>query len=143
MEFPFNLNVYSEGETVKLAEKFSQQLNIGDIIELNGNLGAGKTFFIKHTLKSFGINNVSSPTFSIVNEYLGKYKVYHFDFYRIIESSELFDIGINDYFNDQEAIIFIEWGNLFPEVLPKNRIEIMISICEDFSRNFKFIKYNG
>ncbi len=143
MEFPFSLKVSTEKETIELAEKFSEELSSGNIIELNGNLGSGKTFFIKHAVKSFGIHKASSPTFAIVNEYYGKLKIYHFDFYRIMQPTELYDIGLNDYFNDADAITFIEWGNLFPEVLPAKRIEIIISINEDFSREFKFIKHHG
>ncbi len=141
MNFPFTKKVFTEDDTINLAGEFVNYISSGDVIVLNGNLGAGKTFFIKHTLKIFGVNNVTSPTFAIVNEYSGKYKVFHFDFYRVNNVSELFDIGINDYFNDDSVVIFIEWGNLIPVILPKKRLEVNITLNDDLSRDFNFIKY--
>jgi len=141
VKYPYSLEVFSEYETRQLAKDFSAVIDPGDIIILNGDLGTGKTFFVKALAKNLGITNVSSPTFAIVNEYYGIKKIYHFDFYRIEKSEELFDIGINDYLNDPEAITFIEWGNLFPEMLPAKRIEIFISMNDELSRNFKFVKH--
>lgn len=141
MKYPFSTKILNEQETIKLAEEFSSTLKGGEFIVLNGNLGSGKTFFIKNILKKLNIHNVSSPTFSLINEYNGKFKVYHFDFYRINNKVELYDIGFDDYLNNEEAIVFIEWGNLFPELLPSKRIEIEIKINEDFSREFEFKKY--
>ena len=140
MVFPFIYKVYSEQETEKLAAEFSSLLNPGDLIILNGNLGTGKTFFIKSLLKSFNISGVSSPTFALVNEYIGKMKYYHFDFYRIEMIKELYDIGFDEYMNDEEAVKFIEWGNLFPSVLPQRRIEIEILLKDDFSRDIYFTR---
>jgi tRNA threonylcarbamoyladenosine biosynthesis protein TsaE len=137
----FKQNVLSEDDTTALANKFSNELKPGDVVVLNGNLGAGKTFFIRQALKNFDIDNVSSPTFAIVNEYKGKFRIYHFDFYRLNDSAELFDIGFNDYLNDEDSITFIEWGNLIPAVLPRKRLEININIGSDFSREFVFKKY--
>ena len=70
--------------------------------------------------------DVNSPSFSIVNEYSGNNKVYHFDFYRLKKIEELYDIGFEEYLNDEDAIIFIEWGNLMNEALPRNYLEILI-----------------
>ncbi len=137
MEFQNPILVNSEGETTSLAERFSAALEGSEVIVLNGNLGAGKTFFIKKILNNFEIENTTSPSFAIVNEYLGKFKIYHFDFYRIEKINELYDIGFNDYLNDSEAITFIEWGNLFPQILPTKRIEIEIEIIDDTKREFK------
>jgi tRNA threonylcarbamoyladenosine biosynthesis protein TsaE len=142
VSFVTEQKINSENETIELASRFSADLEPGDVVILNGNLGAGKTFFIRQALKNLGIDSVSSPTFTLVNEYVGKYKIYHFDFYRINNSSELFDIGFNDYLNDDESVIFIEWGNLIPEILPHKRMEISIQIVSDFSRNFVFEKYD-
>ncbi len=141
MKYPWKQKVKSENETLSLAQIFAAGLNNGDVIVLNGELGAGKTFFIKSAAKKFGIDNVSSPTFALVNEYRGDRKIFHFDFYRINNSGELFDIGFDDYLNDLDAITFIEWGNLIPEVLPHKRIEVNIKIESDFSREFAFQKY--
>ena len=141
MQYPSKISVNTEEETAELAENFIKTLSPGDVVILNGNLGAGKTFFIKRALKYLGINNVNSPTFAIVNEYSGSRKFYHFDFYRINDIAELYDIGFNDYLNDTDAAVFIEWGNLMPGILPHKRIEINIKLNDDFSREFEFLKY--
>ena len=100
-----------------------------------------KTFFIKSALASLGIKNTNSPSFSIVNEYKNSSHIYHFDFYRLKNSTELFDIGWQDYLNDEDSIIFIEWGSRFPEALPKDRIEITIEIKDGTERQFRFEKF--
>lgn len=142
MIFPFTTTVQNEDETTALAISFSTLLTPGDVVVLNGNLGSGKTFFVKRICTEWGISNVNSPTFAIVNEYNGDKRVYHFDFYRINTMSELLDIGFTDYLNDEEAVIFIEWGNLMEQILPKSRMEIDIEILLDEQRKFNFIKIN-
>ena len=122
MEFPFKKKISTEEDTKQVANLFSEVLKEGDIVLLNGNLGSGKTFFVKQICRTFGIDNVTSPTFSIVNEYYGDIKIYHFDFYRINKLVELEDIGFDEYIDDVESIIFIEWADMFPEVLPHKNI---------------------
>ena len=141
MDYPFEKKIIREEETKTLAEYFAEETKSGQIIVINGELGAGKTFFVKCAVSVWGIVNASSPSFAIVNNYNNTKPVYHFDFYRIKNREELFDIGFNDYLNDTEAIIFIEWGNLIPEILPKRRIEINIEILEDTKRFFRIKKY--
>lgn len=140
MDFPFAKMSQSESETELIAKDFSEFVKEGMIIVLIGDLGAGKTFFIKKLLQYFEINTANSPTFAIVNEYSGLKKFYHFDFYRINKAEELIDIGIEDYFSDSNSIILIEWGNLFPELLPKERYEIEIKFASDNERIFEFRK---
>jgi tRNA threonylcarbamoyladenosine biosynthesis protein TsaE len=135
------IKVHSEEGTRKFAKEFAFGLKIGDIIVLNGKLGAGKTFFIREACRYFDVNTVNSPSFALINEYNGKYKIYHFDFFRINKIEELYDIGFEDYFNDGEAVIFIEWGNLFPEILPKKRVEINIKTGKENNRTFEIRKY--
>ena len=141
MVFPSVHKVYTEQETGILASQFSSTIKSAEVIVLNGNLGSGKTFFIKQVLRSLNVDGVSSPTFALVNEYYGKLKIYHFDFYRIEEVREIYDIGFDEYMKDDDAIKFIEWGELFPEVLPRKRTEIQITLDKDFNREFSFIKY--
>jgi tRNA threonylcarbamoyladenosine biosynthesis protein TsaE len=141
MLFPYLRKSKSEDETSVIANEFAANLKSGMVVILNGDLGAGKTFFIKKVLQKFNVTNTNSPTFAIVNEYFGDKTFYHFDFYRINKETELHDIGIEDYFTDDQSVIFIEWGNLFPEVLPKKRIEINISYNNEDEREFKFIEY--
>jgi len=133
--------VTSEDETTVLASDFAALIKPGDKIVLNGQLGSGKTFFIKKVLLTLGIINVNSPTFAIVNEYTGKNKIYHFDFFRLQNIKELMDIGWQDYMNDDSAISFIEWGSILPAALPKARFEISIDVNENLKREFRFQKY--
>jgi len=140
MEFPFVQNIISEEETSILAKQFSAILQKGDCVSLIGNLGSGKTFFTKALCKEFLIEDANSPTFALLNLYVGKEKFFHFDFYRVKSEQELLDIGLYDYLNDEEAISIIEWADLFPKVLPKNRYEISIQINSDFSRTFRIEK---
>ena len=136
------MKIITEAETRNIALEFSKDLQKGDVVVLNGDLGTGKTFFVKEIGKIFGINSVSSPTFALVNEYSGRIKIYHLDFYRIEKLEEIFDIGFNDYINDNQAIMFIEWGELFSEILPHKRFEVIIKLNEDFSRSFKINRYD-
>lgn len=142
MEFPCERISSSEEETKKLAIEFLSELKPGDLVVLNGELGTGKTFFIKKITEAMGVTNANSPTFALVNEYNGKTRVYHFDFYRINQEAELHDIGLEDYLADDEAISFIEWGELFPNVLPGKRYEIKIEEIDNEKRKFRFFKYN-
>ena len=101
----------------------------GDVIVLSGDLGSGKTKFTEGFLSYFGLENeISSPTFTIVNEYhTNNINIYHFDVYRLEDSSEFYAIGGEEYF--EKGICIIEWGELIQDALPKKHIKI------DFSRN--------
>lgn len=134
MKLPAEFLVKSEEETKSVAELFSKIIDDGDIIALNGELGSGKTFFVKSFCNLFDINNVSSPSFAIVNVYNGKKKIYHFDFYRIKKITELYDLGFHEYINDKESITFIEWAELWKEILPKKYYEIHFKFANDNSR---------
>ena len=117
----------SETETMKIAEKIAKQLKKGDIIILSGELGSGKTKFTEGILKYFGLENeISSPTFTIVNEYnSSNVNIYHFDVYRISDIDEFFAIGGEEYF--EKGISIIEWGEIIEEILPKNYVKIYFS----------------
>ena len=140
MEFPFKAVVESESETETIAKSFAAVLTGGEVVVSSGELGAGKTFFVKKTLINYGITWVNSPSFAIVNEYKNSFKFYHIDFYRLKSIKELFNIGFDDYLNDKDAIVFIEWGNLFPEVLPHKRIEINFKMNSDNSREIRILR---
>lgn len=142
MKFPSERISNSEEDTKQIALEFFSELKSGDVVVLNGALGTGKTFFIKKIAESLGVQNANSPTFAIVNEYDSQPKIYHFDFYRINKVNELHEIGLEDYLTDSEAITFIEWGELFPEVLPLKLYEIKIEEIENEKRKFRFFKYN-
>ncbi len=121
-------------ETLKIARDFSSKLKNGDVVALIGNLGTGKTIFVKGICEGLKANqNPLSPTFSIINEYLGKFKIYHFDFYRIKDIEELYDIGYEDYFNN-DGICLIEWADLFENLLPENHYRVLIDFGENDSQ---------
>ena len=128
-------NSKSENDTLSFAKKFASKLNKKDVIVLSGDLGSGKTKFTEGILSFFGLENeISSPTFTIVNEYLKKdnntnkvIPIYHFDVYRLEDSSEFYAIGGEEYF--EKGICIIEWGELIEDALPKKYIKI------NFSRN--------
>jgi len=104
-----------------------------------GQIGVGKTTLIKELCKSLGVlDNISSPTFSLVNEYqtANNDKVYHFDFYRIEDEEEAFDIGIEDYF-DSKNWCFIEWPENIENLLPLDAVEIHLSLLDDEQRNIQ------
>ena len=120
---------HSENDTIEFASKFASKLNNGDVLVLSGDLGSGKTKFTEGFLSYFGLENeISSPTFTIVNEYhKNDINIYHFDVYRLEDSSEFYAIGGDEYF--EKGICIIEWGELIEDALPKKYIKI------DFSRN--------
>ena len=120
----YNFKTNSEDETMKLGEKLAKLCASKDIIILSGELGAGKTKFTEGFLKYFGLEDeISSPTFTIVNEYTkNDINIYHFDVYRLEDSSEFYEIGGEEYF--ENGICLIEWGELIEDALPKNYIHI-------------------
>ncbi|HFS67753.1 MAG TPA: tRNA (adenosine(37)-N6)-threonylcarbamoyltransferase complex ATPase subunit type 1 TsaE [Flavobacteriia bacterium] len=108
-----------------------------------GEMGAGKTTLIKQIIKQLGVDdNVSSPTFSLVNEYQSINKtIFHFDFYRIEDENEALDIGIDDYFN-QSAWCLVEWPQNVENLLPLDRTEIHINILNEENRTLEIHNYD-
>ncbi len=121
------------------AEWLAESLRNGDFVALVGNLGAGKTALVKAVCLNYGIVEVNSPSFAIVNEYYGERLIYHLDFYRIKNAEELVNIGYYEYVNSAEAIKFVEWADMFPNVLPPKRIEIKIEYIKETKRKI-FVK---
>lgn len=123
-------NSKSENDTKQLAKFIASNLKTGDTIILSGDLGSGKTKFTEGFLSYFNLENeISSPTFTIVNEYTkNNINIYHFDVYRLEDSSEFYAIGGEEYF--EKGICIIEWGELIEDALPKEYIKI------DFSRGY-------
>ncbi len=129
----------SAQDTIDLAKELKEVFKSGDCITLNGNLGAGKTFFVKCFGRLFDIDDVKSPTFTLANNYhIGPVHIQHLDFYRINDIKELEGIGINEILA-ADAISFIEWGSLFPAVLPDSYYSIEIEHSDDL-RKFKVCK---
>lgn len=122
---------HSENETKEIAKKIAKELKNGDVIILSGDLGSGKTKFTEGFLSYYGLESeISSPTFTIVNEYKkGDINIYHFDVYRIEELDEFYAIGGEEYF--AKGICVIEWGEIIEQIVPKEHIKIT------FERNFE------
>ena len=114
----------NEADTKQLAKKLAAKLKPKDVVVLTGELGSGKTKFTEGFLSYFGLENeISSPTFTIVNEYnTSSTNIYHFDVYRLSDSSEFYEIGGEEYF--ENGICLIEWGELIEDALPNDYIHI-------------------
>ncbi|UKJ08028.1 tRNA (adenosine(37)-N6)-threonylcarbamoyltransferase complex ATPase subunit type 1 TsaE [Solitalea lacus] len=112
------------------------------VIIFNGDLGAGKTTFIKEVCKELGVEEiVSSPTFSLVNQYDADHSVvYHFDFYRLKNEMEALDMGYEEYFYSGNYC-FVEWPSKIPNLLPENYTEVVITEMENGARELSFIKH--
>ncbi|MDI9422555.1 MAG: tRNA (adenosine(37)-N6)-threonylcarbamoyltransferase complex ATPase subunit type 1 TsaE [Bacillota bacterium] len=118
----------SPEETVEIGRVLSEQLLPGDFLNLNGSLGAGKTLLVKGVGQGLGLDPdlVTSPTFSIMNEYTGiEPPLYHFDLYRLQNDLELEQIGYEDYFYGS-GITVVEWGDRFRYRLPEQRVDIVL-----------------
>ena len=131
-----SLRTASVEETMVLASQFGRTLRRGDVVAFYGDLGSGKTQFVKGIGRAFQINsNVTSPSFVILNRYEGKDDhqqeliVYHFDLYRIKTISEIYDLGYEEFLKGN-GICLIEWAELLGSLLPKERYDIHMSLGE-------------
>jgi len=116
-----------EKTTYKIGFKLGTMLQRGDVVCLTGDLGAGKTTMAKAISEALGVKeDVTSPTFSIIHEYLGRIPVYHFDAYRIRKIEELEDLGFEEYFYG-EGVCIVEWASVIEEIIPEKRLWIHIS----------------
>lgn len=123
----YNLKTNNENETKQFAKEFASKLKKGDVVVLTGELGSGKTKFTEGILEFFNLQNeISSPTFTIVNEYsTPTIPIYHFDVYRLEDEDEFSAIGGEEYFD--KGICIIEWGEMIKNVLPKKYTQITFS----------------
>ena len=110
---------HSEKDTYDVAKKFAAGLFGGEIITLSGELGAGKTIFVKGLCSGLGVKDeVLSPTFTVMNDYIGdKLKVYHYDAYRLFGGDEAYFAGLTDYFGAKDGVCVIEWAENIAEAL--------------------------
>ncbi|MBR4950149.1 MAG: tRNA (adenosine(37)-N6)-threonylcarbamoyltransferase complex ATPase subunit type 1 TsaE [Clostridia bacterium] len=124
----------SPEETEKIAFDFSKNLKNNDIVCFFGGMGAGKTAFTRGAVKALGISDrVTSPTFSIVNEYNGENTVFHFDMYRVEDEDSLYSTGFYDYM-DRDGILFIEWSENILPYLPKDYYKVTIDKISENER---------
>lgn len=128
-------------ETLKTAENFAKTLKAGDTLCMYGDLGAGKTAFVQGLAKGLGIDEpITSPTFTIVNEYSGALPLYHFDVYRVADSDEMYEIGYEEYVYGDDGVCVIEWPQLIADILPEKRYDITISKDYDKGENYRTIE---
>nr|WP_069997272.1 tRNA (adenosine(37)-N6)-threonylcarbamoyltransferase complex ATPase subunit type 1 TsaE [Cellulosilyticum sp. I15G10I2] len=126
----------SEEQTLEQGYQLGKQARAGEVYCLIGDLGVGKTVFSKGFAKGLGIEeHITSPTFTIIQEYEGNMPLYHFDMYRIEDIDELEMIGYEDYFFGQ-GVCLVEWANNVKEVIPKNAK--WISIEKDLTKGFDY-----
>ena len=124
---PF-LRLQNESQMVELVRQWVHELKPGQIVFLKGNLGAGKTTWVRHALRALGCQeHIKSPSYTIVESYeLSGQLIHHFDLYRIVDPQELVYIGLESYL-DHQAMIFVEWPDLGQGVLPKPDWEIELA----------------
>ena len=134
---------HSPSETEQVASQFAQQLKPGDVIAYRGGLGVGKTAFTRGLAEGLQvIGEVSSPTFSLVNEYQGKIPLYHFDMYRVESSEDLFTTGYYDYLDEGESILAVEWSENITDSLPEQTIYVNITPLSESERKIQIIGGN-
>lgn len=138
----FEIISTSQNETINIAKKLAKNLSKGDIIVLTGDLGAGKTKFVEGFLSYFNMQDeISSPTFNIVNEYKAdNSNIYHFDVYRLEDSDEFYAIGGEEYF--ENGICLIEWGETMKDVLPPNYIQITFT-KDNLDENKRYLNFKA
>ena len=137
------IDISLEVKTAELAKKFSQILKKGDIVFFHGEIGVGKTTFIKHLINNFQKKNhldlteVTSPTFSLVNEYnVGSFIIQHYDLYRLNNSVEIKNIGLFE--NEKELLTLVEWPEKI-ETKVENKVDLFFEYGEDFNKRFLYI----
>lgn len=127
----YKVTVHSEKETIELAQNIESEKFPNMVICLNGDLGSGKTVFAKGFAQAMAINDVTSPTFNIIKEYMGELPLYHMDVYRVENNVE--NLGLSEYF-DKGGVTIIEWADMIEEYLPKERLEVEFKIVDENTR---------
>ena len=137
------IDISLEVKTAELAKKFSQILKKGDVVFFHGEIGVGKTTFIKHLINNFqkknhlNLTEVTSPTFNLVNEYnVGSFIIQHYDLYRLNNSAEIKNIGLFE--NEKELLTLVEWPEKI-ETKIENKIDLFFEYSEDFNKRFLYI----
>ena len=128
------LNTYSAKETVTFGEKIGKALQANDVLALIGDLGAGKTTLMQGLAKGLGVSElVTSPTFTLINQYIGKLPVFHIDLYRLDQLEQIQDLGIEEYLT-ANGVCVIEWAERMGALLPKKAYKIELKYLEENER---------
>ena len=140
MQMIKNIYLNNDQETREIGFKLGKLLKPGSIVCLIGDLGAGKTTMTQSLAEALEVDDyITSPTFTIVNQYEGKMPLYHFDVYRIGCSEEMYDIGFEEYING-DGVCIIEWANIIEDILPDEYLKIELNY-KDMGREMTLIPY--
>jgi len=124
----------SEKETEEAGAALGRTLRPGGVVALCGSLGAGKTVFVRGIARALGVTeHVTSPTYTIVNEYLCSRPLFHFDMYRLSGPDDLWEIGWEDYL-DRGGVCVLEWGSIVEEALPPEAVRVHMTALDDHTR---------
>jgi len=137
----FSIEVQSLGETNAFGERLGACLFPSAVVALVGTLGAGKTHLVRAIAVGLDITNpavVNSPTFVLIQEYSARLPIYHFDAYRLTSELDFADLGAHEYFAGN-GVCLVEWADKVPSVLPRDRLEVRITITGEESRRFDVV----
>ena len=135
-EVSLTFHTASGGETVELGQRLGKALKSGDVVALAGELGSGKTWFTKGIALGLEVPSntvVTSPSFSLINEYQGRCPLFHMDAYRLEQVSDFFSVGLEEYFY-QGGVVVLEWADRWPEILPDWKLQVDFLIRDADSR---------
>lgn len=138
MDNTFKVITRSEAETIELAENIESEKFPNMVVCLNGDLGSGKTVFTKGFAGAMGIDEITSPTFTIIKEYEGELPLFHMDVYRT--DGKIEGLGLEEYF-EKNGVTIIEWSEMIEEYLPKERLDINFKITGENSRTIVITPY--
>lgn len=139
------IKTFSAEETMEIGRKLGSLLQGGGLVCLNGDLGTGKTAFTSGVAEALGIEGyITSPTFTLVNEYKGILPMYHFDVYRIADPEEMFEIGFEEYL-ESNGVVLVEWADLIQEILPEEhiRVDIRKALSEGVTVRIIHLEFKG
>lgn len=133
----------NESETVGMGREFAGRLGPGSFVALYGDLGAGKTQFVKGVCDAFNVREVvNSPTFTIVNEYHGTLPVFHIDLYRMKNVEEIMGIGFDEYL-EAGGVCLVEWAEKLNGIIPENRFDVEMTVVDDTTREISVTEVKG
>ncbi|MEM7434680.1 MAG: tRNA (adenosine(37)-N6)-threonylcarbamoyltransferase complex ATPase subunit type 1 TsaE [Myxococcota bacterium] len=133
--------LHNEAETLALARDLAQVAQPGDLFGLEGELGAGKTTFVRGAIHGLGVSEdmpVTSPTFALLQEYPGRLPIAHADFYRLMNESELDELGFEEWL-DSNGVVFVEWGRKFPSISERVTLWVELAFVSDDARHVRLV----